>query len=159
MLASSARHETAVRIGRKHAIAVTARLTSNVSRLRAPALQAGGWLVRMSSRDPRPILRWFAARFYSSGDIGAALEAVSHLVSDLSVVLSLRHVMTPAAAIVPEARVAHTRVLENASKEGFSRSVRCNRNWGGNLAYNQATKPIAATSTAAIAQSAASHSL
>jgi hypothetical protein len=41
--------------------------------------------VRMSSRDPRPILRW------------SALQAVSHLVSDLSVALSLRHLMTPAS--------------------------------------------------------------
>src|SRR6202051_3319421 len=32
----------------------------------APARPGGGWLVRMSSRDPRPILRWFATRFYSS---------------------------------------------------------------------------------------------
>ena len=34
--------------------------------LSAQALQVCGWLVRMSSRDPRPNLRWLAARFYSS---------------------------------------------------------------------------------------------
>ena len=51
----------------------------------ARAQPGGGWLVRMSSRDPRPILRW------------SALQAVSHLVSDLSVALSLRHLMTPAS--------------------------------------------------------------
>jgi hypothetical protein len=98
--------------------------------------------------------------FIPARDIGTALEAVSHLVSDLSVVLSLGHVMTPAAAIIPGAMVAHTHVLQNASK-GRDLADRCDATeiGGGSLAYNPATKTIAATSTAAIAQSAASHSL
>src|SRR6187399_703142 len=42
--------------------------------------------------------------FIPARDFGAALQAVSHLVSDLSVALSLRHLMTPASLVAGSVR-------------------------------------------------------